>query len=182
MIDIQISWKNCFNSSCDTSFFSRCVLMKIVLLVISFFMQIDLKMSDLLYYRQSVFIVFILLATYQLPVLLVKPSSGVGKFPLIFWKLPLISFIECIPYLAEPSSRVSKVASVFWQLPYCRGMRVRSLSIASMKDIDCKILVTANFTVYLQFLKLCQNDQVISFGTNRKVKFHCLKMIFALKV
>lgn len=70
-------------------------------------------MSDLLYYRQSVFIVFILLATYQLPVLLVKPSSGVEKFPLIFWKLPLLSFIECIPYLAEPSSRVSKVASIF---------------------------------------------------------------------
>ena len=132
-------------------------------------MQIDLKMSDLLYYRQSVFIVFILLATYQLPVLLVKPSSGVEKFPLIFWKLPLLSFIECIPYLAEPSSRVSKVASIFWQLPYCRGTRVKSLSIASMKDIDCKILVTANFTVYLQFSKLCQNDQVISFGTNRKV-------------
>ena len=58
----------------------------------------------------------------------------------------------------------------------------QEFSIASMKDIDCKILVTANSTVYLQFLKLCQNDQVISFGTNRKVKFHYLKMIFALKV
>ena len=42
-------------------------------------------------------------------------------------------------------------------------MQGPGLFIASMKDIDCKVLVTGNFTVYPQFLKLYQNDQVIIF-------------------
>ena len=36
---------------------------------------------------------------------------------------------------------------------------VKSLIIARFKDIDCKIFKTANFTVYLKFFKLCQNDR-----------------------
>ena len=121
LIDTEISWRNCFNNFYDTSFLTRCILMNMLLLAI-FFMQIDLKVSDLFHYRQSIFILFV---TYNhLPAFLAKPYWGVWKFPLIFWQLLLLRFIEWIPYLAFhiciPSLRVSKLASIFWQLPYSR--------------------------------------------------------------
>ena len=91
-----------------------------------------------------------------------KIRTGITSNTDTFYAVPTSRFFPIFDILSNATSQVFRTdlaVSYFHSFIW-----LKSLVIARFKDTYCKILETAHFKVYLQFLKLRQNNQFISFA------------------